>query len=140
MTILVFPKAERPAVNANGTVSPSDSPMVASEINRASILKGLFEELLDELLSECWDSTSIVRESEREFSGDRWSNSLLCSFWPLAGTGVRVSLKKKCFNATRDIVVNGRGLGTPGRRLLDDRDYRVPCLVTTTGAGAGVVT
>jgi hypothetical protein len=35
----VVPKAERPAVRANGTVNPSESPMVASDITRGLILQ-----------------------------------------------------------------------------------------------------
>lgn len=42
MTTCVLPSAERPAVRANGTVSPSLKPMVASEMTRASILKRFF--------------------------------------------------------------------------------------------------
>jgi hypothetical protein len=36
MTTLVSLKADSPAVSANGTVNPSDNPMIASEIVRAS--------------------------------------------------------------------------------------------------------
>jgi hypothetical protein len=36
MTTLVFPKADNPAVRANGTVKPSDNPIVASEMTLAS--------------------------------------------------------------------------------------------------------
>ena len=36
MTTFVSPNAESPAVRAKGTVRPSESPMMASEITRAS--------------------------------------------------------------------------------------------------------
>lgn len=42
MTTRVSPSAERPAVRAKGTVSPSESPIVASEIIRGSMRKDEF--------------------------------------------------------------------------------------------------
>lgn len=37
ITTRVFPKADKPAVRAKGTVNPSDNPIIASETTRASI-------------------------------------------------------------------------------------------------------
>ena len=42
MTTLVSPSAESPAVSAKGTVSPSERPMIASDITRASTLNFFF--------------------------------------------------------------------------------------------------
>ena len=41
MTTLVVPRLERPALRANGTVRPSESPNMASEMVRRSILNVL---------------------------------------------------------------------------------------------------
>lgn len=43
MTTLVSPSADRPAVNAKGTVNPSDRPIVASDMNLGSKRHGLSE-------------------------------------------------------------------------------------------------
>ena len=40
MTTLALPRAERPAERAKGTVSPSESPMVASDMMRVSKREG----------------------------------------------------------------------------------------------------
>lgn len=44
MTTRVLPSAESPAVRAKGTVRPSERPIVASEMTRASSLKVLLWE------------------------------------------------------------------------------------------------
>lgn len=62
MTTRVFPSADRPAVRAKGTVRPSDRPMVASEMRRASILKPDWERE-EETLSVDWDSRSPSAET-----------------------------------------------------------------------------
>jgi len=54
-TILVSPKAARPAVKANGTVRPSLNPSVTSEIVRGSICPFLDVEYAEENCEE--DST-----------------------------------------------------------------------------------
>jgi hypothetical protein len=41
ITTLVVPRADRPAVRANGTVRPSEKPIVAAEMRRASKRDGL---------------------------------------------------------------------------------------------------
>jgi hypothetical protein len=63
MTTLVFPKADRPAVRAKGTVRPSDNPIVASEITRASTLKPFLEFAFSVLESILCDSISLFSES-----------------------------------------------------------------------------
>ena len=63
MTTLVFPNADRPAVRAKGTVRPSDNPIVASEITRASTLKPFLEFIFSALESVLCDSTSPFSES-----------------------------------------------------------------------------
>jgi hypothetical protein len=45
-TTFVSPSADNPAVNAKGTVNPSERPMTASEITRPSILKPSFSSVL----------------------------------------------------------------------------------------------
>lgn len=62
MTTFVSPKADRPAVKANGTVSPSERPIVASEINLGSKRQGRSEVRVDvesELLCLC-DCISVA--------------------------------------------------------------------------------
>ena len=61
MTTLVFPRAESPAVNAKGTVRPSERPRVASPITLASIRKPFF--WLAFSIFESWDSTSSLSET-----------------------------------------------------------------------------
>src|SRR5271156_457491 len=63
MTTLVFPNADRPAVRAKGTVRPSDNPIVASEITRASTLKPFLEFIFSALESVLCDSISPFSES-----------------------------------------------------------------------------
>lgn len=62
-TYLVFPSAERPAVNAKGTVSPSLRPMMASEMTRGStLLLCAFSPVASSSVlpsEEAWDSTSV---------------------------------------------------------------------------------
>ena len=58
MTMRVSPSADRPAVSANGTVKPSERPIVASEISRASIRR---EQLDGEgvfVAAESWSCSS----------------------------------------------------------------------------------
>lgn len=63
MTTLVFPKADNPAVNANGTVRPSDNPIVASEMTLASTRKPFLVFAFSFLESVLWDSTSVESDS-----------------------------------------------------------------------------
>jgi hypothetical protein len=65
-TILVSPKAARPAVKANGTVKPSLNPSVASETVRGSICH--FEDV--EYAEENCDDDS--EGDEGSFSGFWW--------------------------------------------------------------------
>ncbi|KAM3065075.1 hypothetical protein ACMFMF_011949 [Clarireedia jacksonii] len=67
ITTCVLPNADSPAVSANGTVNPSESPIVASEIILASILKALFCAPFSNLPS-C-SSRSKVLSSEYDSSG-----------------------------------------------------------------------
>lgn len=60
MTTLVFPSADRPAVSAKGTVRPSESPIIASEINRAR----------DREVLAAWLCLSSLRRVEEYLSSD----------------------------------------------------------------------
>lgn len=59
ITTFVFPSADNPAVNANGTVNPSDNPIIASETVLGSILAFFSRSNSFSVLeSECCDSMS----------------------------------------------------------------------------------
>lgn len=116
MTRLVFPRAERPAVKAKGTVSPSERPIVASAMSLASILKPFFP-----LSGLCCASRSVFKlhlllclasQIDRRLADRRGRRgSLLKPRGPsLLGpfeTEVMVLGKKKCLIPTRDMALVG---------------------------------
>lgn len=85
MTILVVPSEAKPAVRANGTVIPSDMPMIASDIIRGLSLNfrrislSLFPNV-DDGSEGVWDSrstaTSVVCRLVRSFSGSGGADEL----------------------------------------------------------------
>lgn len=58
MTTFVLPRADRPAVRAKGTVSPSESPIMASDITRGFIRDDLDEE--EDRIVDCIEDPSSL--------------------------------------------------------------------------------
>lgn len=111
ITILVSPRAERPAVKANGTVRPSERPMVASEITRASTLKPFGWGAVTSWPSKgmrCWASRSawvmVLAESSElcrpELSRRRSTHRR-------DSASASAVLQKRFFRATRDMAWAG---------------------------------
>jgi hypothetical protein len=71
MTTRESPSADNPAVRANGTVNPSERPIVASDMIRASTLKPfklLFASVFSVVVLDIWDSVSFALQRGRSSS------------------------------------------------------------------------
>jgi len=78
ITTRVFPSAERPAVSANGTVKPSERPIVASEMTRALIWNPTFSELpLRREASWASRSTKVVLDKSLLWREKGWRSDVL---------------------------------------------------------------
>lgn len=96
MTTLVFPSAERPAVRANGTVRPSERPMVASDNTRAVTWKPRRGEFCDSRSTAVSPEPWLLRRSRLSDGG-----SLITPSLEDAPPGMRHS---KFLSATSDIL------------------------------------
>jgi hypothetical protein len=111
MTTCALPNADRPAVSAKGTVNPSESPIVASEIILASILNALFCAPFSNLPSCASKSKVLPSEIDPSASEE-------CGWWlerPFSSPS----------NGCRDTVLQSTGLVYLTSRL----DFRLDTVV-----------